>query len=119
MFALPRSATVPPFTGVFSLSFLGFTARASKIETPMSNARRDTIITVPRAFPILSINALSLWFSRVHVCGLSTTEHLFEVSAAPDLNTKQLLSTQSLDQALGFFLHLYNTYDSSTQVQIR
>lgn len=57
MFALPRSATVPPFTGVFSLSFLGFTARASKIETPMSNARRDTIITVPRAFPILSINA--------------------------------------------------------------
>lgn len=35
-FVLPRSATVPPFTGVFSLSFFGFTAKR-KIEIPMSN----------------------------------------------------------------------------------
>lgn len=39
MFILPRSATVPPFTGVFSLSFFGFTTKISKIETLMSNCQ--------------------------------------------------------------------------------
>lgn len=64
---------------------------------------------------------VSLQFSRVHVWGLSTTEHLFGFSLISDLNTKQLLSTWSLDQALCFFFppvqHVRFFHASSNQVK--
>lgn len=57
MFLLPRSATVPPFTGVFSLSFFGFTTKISKIETLMSNHQTRYNYQSLACFAILSIDS--------------------------------------------------------------